>query len=270
MIRRCLHRPTGRPYACAVGLFTRAPSISDAVWNRTVGSLPIIDRLDDQEMERLRSLAQNFVRRMQFRWTDDLTPDDAVPACVAVQACLPVLNLGLSWYSRWKTVLIVPEDYETDVTNIDEAGVVHEGTEFAAGEYDSFGLIVMSLIDIDQSGRGTGYNVIIHEAAHVIDARTGAVDGAPPLHTDMDPRRWTNAFTAAYDDLQRRAISRGKRTRRKSALDPYAAEAPEEFFAVTSEMFFERPLRLRSEYPAVYDELALFYRQNPGESSDVR
>jgi MtfA peptidase len=246
-----------------VGLFTRSPSISDALWRRTVESLPIINRLTDEEIERLRHLAGNFVRRKQFMWTRDLTPDDAVRASVAAQACLPVLNLGLSWYSRWATILIVPEDYETDVTDVDEAGVVHEGTDLAAGEYAPSGLTVISLIDIAQSGQATGYNVVIHEAAHVIDARTGALDGAPPLHPGMDPRRWTDAFTAAYEDLQRRAISPGRRSRRKTALDLYAAEAPEEFFAVTSEMFFERPLRLRSEYPAVYEELAAFYRQNP-------
>ena len=249
-----------------MGLFTRAPSISDALWRQTVESLLIIDRLGEEDVERLRLLAQNFVRRKQFRWTDDLTPDNGIQASVAAQACLPVLNLGLSWYSRWGTILIVPEDYETDVTDVDEAGVVHEGTDFAAGEYASFGLTVISLIDVTQSGRGTGYNVVIHEAAHVIDARTGALDGAPPLHADMDPRRWTDAFTAAYTDLQRRATSPGRRTRRKTALDLYAAEAPEEFFAITSEMFFERPLRLRAEYPAVYDELSLFYRQDPAES----
>ena len=250
-----------------MGLFTRPPSISDALWERTVESLRIVDRLDSEERARLRLLAETFIRKKQFRWTDDLTPDEAVQASVAAQACLPVLNLGLSWYSRWRTVLIVPEDYETDVTEVDEAGVVHEGTDFAAGEYAPFGLTVISLIDIAESGHGSGYNVVIHEAAHVIDARGGDLDGAPPLHTGMDPRRWTEAFTAAYTDLQRRATSPRRSGRRKSAFDLYAAEAPEEFFAIASEMFFERPFRVRSEYPDVYDELALFYRQNPAASS---
>ena len=41
------------------------------------------------------------------------------------------------------------------------------------------------------------------------------------------------------------------------------AELPSEFFAVTSEVFFEDPLLLRQEYPEVYRQLALFYRQDP-------
>jgi Mlc titration factor MtfA (ptsG expression regulator) len=57
----------------------------------------------------------------------------------------------------------------------------------------------------------------------------------------------------------RRRVERGEDT----ALDPYAAEAPEEFFAVMSEHFFETPALLRELYPAVYEQLKLFYRQDP-------
>ena len=249
-----------------MGFFTRSPRIRDADWTTTMKGYAIIGRLGTDDATRLRALAELFLKKKQIRFHSAVAADGEVTVAIAAMACLPVLSLDLSWYSAWASVLIVPEDYETDVTDVDEAGVVHEGTDFAAGEYASFGLTVISLIDITQSGRGTGYNVVIHEAAHVIDARTGALDGAPPLHADMDPRRWTDAFTAAYTDLQRRATSPGRRTRRKTALDLYAAEAPEEFFAITSEMFFERPLRLRAEYPAVYDELSLFYRQDPAES----
>jgi Mlc titration factor MtfA (ptsG expression regulator) len=46
-------------------------------------------------------------------------------------------------------------------------------------------------------------------------------------------------------------------------IDPYAAEHPSEFFAVASEVFFEAPDLLRAEYPAVYAQLRLFYRQDP-------
>ena len=49
----------------------------------------------------------------------------------------------------------------------------------------------------------------------------------------------------------------------ETLLDPYAAEHPAEFFAVTSEAFFTDPHALRREFPALYDQLALFYRQDP-------
>ena len=55
------------------------------------------------------------------------------------------------------------------------------------------------------------------------------------------------------------ALERGKDT----WLDPYAAEHPSEFFAVVSEAFFENPAETQRRYPAVYEQLRLFYRQDP-------
>jgi Mlc titration factor MtfA (ptsG expression regulator) len=46
-------------------------------------------------------------------------------------------------------------------------------------------------------------------------------------------------------------------------IDPYASENPGEFFAVLSEVFFETPTVVRTEYPTVYEQLRQFYRQDP-------
>lgn len=249
-------------------LFNRRPRISDQDWSGALTTRSVFDHLSETEAHQLRILAEGFVRRRQFRWAGGLEHDESLVVAVAAMACLPIVNLGLSWYSRWGTVLIVPEDYETDFTETDEAGVVHEGTDYASGEYSAYGLIVLSAADVRRAGHGTGSNVVIHEAVHVIDARDGSLDGAPPLHAGMDAREWTDVFTRAYTDLQDRVVSprrrQAHRTRRRaSAFDPYAAEAPEEFLAVASELFFERPLRLRSEYPEVYEQLSTFFGQDP-------
>jgi Mlc titration factor MtfA (ptsG expression regulator) len=49
----------------------------------------------------------------------------------------------------------------------------------------------------------------------------------------------------------------------QTAIDPYAAEHPAEFFAVTSEYFFSAPVLLVEAYPEVYAQLKAFYRQDP-------
>jgi Mlc titration factor MtfA (ptsG expression regulator) len=74
----------------------------------------------------------------------------------------------------------------------------------------------------------------------------------------MDRRAWTQVFSEAYADMQQR-LDRHEYT----LIDPYAAEDPAEFFAVLSELFFERPDTLQDIYPAVYAQLAAFYRQDP-------
>jgi len=46
-------------------------------------------------------------------------------------------------------------------------------------------------------------------------------------------------------------------------LNPYAANSPAEFFAVISEYFFCAPGVLQTQLPDVYEQLQLYYRQNP-------
>ena len=74
----------------------------------------------------------------------------------------------------------------------------------------------------------------------------------------MNRQAWSDAFGPAYADFCAR-VDAGEET----WIDPYAAESPAEFFAVTSEVFFEAPDLLQAEYPAVYEQLRLFYRQDP-------
>lgn len=76
----------------------------------------------------------------------------------------------------------------------------------------------------------------------------------------MPVAEWATAMQQAYDDLNRQLDANPDA---ESAIDPYAAENPAEFFAVTSEYFFSAPDLLHQAYPLVYQQLALFYRQDP-------
>ena len=61
-----------------------------------------------------------------------------------------------------------------------------------------------------------------------------------------------------YDDFCRR-VDDGEET----IIDPYASEAPAEFFAVLSESFFEIPDVVAGEYPDLYNLFRRYYRQDP-------
>jgi Mlc titration factor MtfA (ptsG expression regulator) len=65
---------------------------------------------------------------------------------------------------------------------------------------------------------------------------------------------------SAFDDLNRQLDAN---PHADTEIDPYAAENPAEFFAVTSEYFFSAPDLLVSTYPQVYAQLSRFYRQDP-------
>ena len=75
----------------------------------------------------------------------------------------------------------------------------------------------------------------------------------------MQVKDWTQAMQQAYDHLNHYLDHHNPD---HAPIDPYAAENPAEFFAVTSEYFFSAPDLLNHAYPLVYQQLSLFYRQD--------
>jgi len=98
-------------------------------------------------------------------------------------------------------------------------------------------------------------NVVVHEIAHKLDARGGGADGAPPLPRSIDARTWAREFQAAFEHLSE-VVDRDET---QALIDPYAATAPEEFFAVASEYHFLAPDLLQAAYPEVARLTACFY-----------
>src|SRR4029077_15930214 len=135
-----------------------------------------------------------------------------------------------------------------------------------AGEAMPGGPVVLSWPDVEASADWdeAGMNLVIHEFAHKIDMRSGDANGCPPLPPEMPPHVWKKALTRAYEHFLAR-IERGDHT----AIDPYAAESPAEFFAVLSEVFFADPTLLQMEYPRVYRLFTQFYRQDPASRTEL-
>jgi Mlc titration factor MtfA (ptsG expression regulator) len=242
-------------------LLATAPLAAE-LWSEILVQHPILTRLDDEERVRLRDLTTIFLAEKQFDAVQGLELDEFQRTSIAVQACLPVLGLGIDWYNDWSTLILVPKEFKEKMETPD-GHLVHETNEELGGEVLPLGPVILSWRDIEDSGWGDGYNVVIHEMAHKLDARGGGVDGCPPLHRDMDFEEWKTVFTVAFEDLERKARRLGRRAERELTIDPYAATDPGEFFAVCSEVFFETPKVLRKEYPDVYRLLTQFYRQTP-------
>ena len=232
--------------------------LSEVEWSSLLAHHPILDGFSPAELGHLRELVTAFLRAKRFEAAEGIVLAGHMKAVIAVQACLPILNLGPKWYRNWKTVVVVPEHFEAKARILDPAGVVHEWEELRIGESWSRGPVVLSWPDVEASGWADGFNVVIHEAAHRLDLLDGAMNGRPPLHRKMNPVEWQRVFTAAYLGLERRLGGGGA-----AVVSDYALTSPSEFFAVVSEIFFERPHALKREYPQVYHLLEEFYRQDP-------
>lgn len=236
----------------------RHAMLPEEAWRAAVSGLSVLRGLSEEEMERLRELATLFLNEKQLVAAGGFSVDDDTRIKIAAQACLPILNLGLNYYAGWVSVIVYPGEFIPEHEFMDEAGVVHVVRDAMLGESWERGPVVLSGADAMRGGEHDGVNVVIHEFAHKLDILNGAMNGFPPLHREMSSERWAQSFTAAYADFCAKAEKN-----METALDPYGAESPAEFFAVTSEAFFETPHILQREYPDVYRQLAEFYRQDP-------
>ena len=237
----------------------RGHLIPDDTWSTLLGQHPILKGFSSEEERRLRELTTLFIHEKIFSGAEGIGLTDHLKAVIAVQASLPLLGLDIDWYENWRTVVVVPEGYREQFSEADEAGVVGDWEDDVSGISEPDGPVVLSWEDIELSGWGDGYNVVIHEAAHRLDLTDEADNGRPALHPGMDPEEWRRVFSGSFVDLRRRQHSR----KRRSRIDSYATESDSEFFAVASEYFFEKPRVLTAEYPEVYRLLAAFYRQDP-------
>lgn len=235
-------------------------AIAPLLWRSVLRALPFLAGLGEKEESRLQNMAIVFLAEKQITPLRGIALCDQDRLSIAIQACLPVLELGLDWYEGWVGVLVYPGDFRVQHAEMDADGVLHEWEDELAGESWQDGPVVLSWAALGEAGsvaRG-GVNVVIHEFAHKLDMRNGEADGVPPLHAGMDGSRWRAALGEAYAGFCD-AVDRSKDT----WLDPYAAEHPAEFFAVASEAFFEAPHELKRRYPDLYSQFVLFYRQDP-------
>lgn len=210
------------------------------------------------DRERLRELSLRFLLRKRFESGGDLVLTAAMQLRIATMAAVPILNLGLDWYRGWTSVIVYPAEFVPPGEYEDEFGVVHRDRHPLSGEAWFRGPVILAWDDVRAVGEEPGFNVVIHELAHKLDMLSDGPNGSPPLHPGMKPRDWRDSFQAAWDNLARREAEGGD-----LPIDPYALEDPGEFFAVSSEYFFEAPAVLAETWPEVYRQLSRFYRQDP-------
>lgn len=236
----------------------RRSTISEEQWSQAFTSLPLLHGLPADEKKSLQHLAILFIDDKFFEGAQGFEVTPAMMLIIALQACLPLLNTGVRSYDGWYTVIVYPAGFAPERVVRDEYGIEHSVKSNLSGEAWLRGPVVLSWSDTVHAGVIDGHNLVIHEFAHKLDMLNGDANGFPPLHINMSSAKWAKAFTAGFEDFVHKC-HRGKHI----GIDCYAASSPAEYFAVLSEVFFERPDIIKKHYADVYQQLRLYYRQDP-------
>ncbi|WP_249583391.1 zinc-dependent peptidase [Pseudomonas viridiflava] len=234
--------------------------VSTELWQTLRQRLPILDGLSAEQEAQLRDACVLFLHDKHLTALPGVELNDEHRLFLAAQAQLPLLNLGdLNWYQGFHEIVLYPDDFVSPQRHRDASGIEHEWDGEHSGEAWLQGPVILAWQGVLSSGDWDGYNLVIHELAHKLDMLNGDANGLPPLHSDMRITEWAGAMQSAFEDLNRQLDLNPDA---ETAIDPYAAQDAAEFFAVTSEYFFSAPDLLHASYPAVYDQLKAFYRQD--------
>lgn len=178
----------------------------------------------------------------------EISPLDRI--LVGASAVIPILGFHDWEYRNLGTVLLYPDTFNKDF-------------QFAEGDRNIMGMVGDGYMNgqmiLSQSALRHGFsksagseNTGIHEFVHLIDKSDGATDGVPQYFIK-------HGYTIPWVKMMHKEIQ--KIEDNKSDINPYAITNEAEFFAVTSEYFFENPERMKDKHPALYDSLSKIFGQ---------
>lgn len=262
------------------GWFARrraARQIPQALWQSTLARLPFLAQLPADEGQRLRMLAQAFLAQKEFQGAHGLVITDEIATAIAAQAVLPLLHLdprepvaALQWYDDFVGIVVHPGEAVAVRETVDEDGVVHAWDEVLSGEAMEGGPVMLSWPDVAEAGATAeqGYNVVVHEFIHKMDMRDGAPDGCPPLPAGFlgsasargARAAWLAVLEPVYQEFREKVIIAERFGGAPTWLDPYGAEALDEFFAVACEAYFVNRARFATEFAPLLTLFDAFFR----------
>lgn len=177
--------------------------------------------------------------------------DDELKLLVAASAVVVVFGRPGFRYPQLRDVVVYDQAFD-DEYNVKEDGNI-------LGMVHGQGPILFSARSLRQGFRGEhdGRNVGYHEFAHVLDFEYGRADGVPGFMPWGAIQPWLKEMHSETAKIEAH----------RSVLRTYAAENEAEFFAVATEVFFERPTQLKTKAPELYALLTQAYGQDPAERS---
>lgn len=231
-----------------------------AAWREIVRRhVPLARELPAAQHLRLKEHIQVLLAEVPFIGCAGLEVSDEMRVTIAAQAAFLLLGRGGS-FGNLREVLVYPGHFVVPRSEAGAGGVVHEGRDVLAGQSWQRGQVIVAWDSVKDGAADPhdGANVVMHEFAHQLDQDTGAANGAPYVGRGALQQAWARVMNQEFDALHAR-LARAEST----LIDPYAAASPAEFFAVTTELFFERPDALAAERPALYEQLKRCYRLDP-------
>lgn len=206
--------------------------------------------LSKEEKEHFEFKIQEFLLNCRITGIDT-TVDMEDKLLVAASAVIPIFQFRNWRYTNIYEVLLYPgmfnDKFETRGPDRRIMGMV--GTGYMEGKM----VLSKPALHHGFQNESDKKNTAIHEFVHLIDKFDGAVDGIPTLLLEKQ-------YVIPWFDLINKKIE--EIYQNNSDINPYGGTNKQEFFAVASEYFFERPKLLAQKHPLLYKLLEEVFDQD--------
>ena len=214
--------------------------------------------LDPEQQKRFRRELQVFLGEKRITGIK-LELDTTTRVLTAASAIIPIFGFPEWEWDQISEILVYPDRFDREFAF---EGDTQRHTMGMVGTGALNRLMILSKPDLLGGFRNPGdkRNVGLHEFAHLVDKSDGTIDGLPGVGLER-------AAIGPWIELVRRKMEEMRRG--DSDINPYGLTNEAEFFAVTTEYFFERPGVMERKHPELYAMLSRVFNQNPGERAAV-
>ena len=179
------------------------------------------------------------------------TVEDIDRIYIAASAIIPVFNFDGWEYFNLHEILLYPDSFNDEYRQ--QGGGRNILGMVGSGAMNH--VMILSQFELRQAfiNHSAKENTAIHEFVHLVDKTDGEIDGVPESLVDKK-------YIIPWLQLMHSEINRIKEN--ESDINPYGATNEAEFFAVTSEYFFERPHLFAEKHPELFQLLQKIFSKN--------
>ncbi len=224
-------------------------------YQKVLNQIPYYNLLDKKTKLKLHYKMLVFIEEKEWiGMKNDVTFEMKV--VISFYACLMIVNLDEKSYENLNTIYVYPYEYILDeVKSYD--GIYTQEKSILEGQ-STGGVVLVSWHHAKKEAyHFKKNNVIIHEFAHELDFEDGVADGVPILE-NMKYKSWASIMFQTFKTLNSKSL-KNRFLGKYKLFGHYAALNEAEFFAVSSELFFEKPRQLQHDFPIIYKQLKGFY-----------
>lgn len=209
-------------------------------------------RLDQSQKERFEQDVFHFLKTIKVTGAKgaEVTLEDRL--LVASSAVIPLFGFPQWHYTYLDEVILYPSAFDLNF-NLRNPDQIVTGLVGSGGAMEGKMILSKPALHYGFDVNNDKKNVAIHEFVHLFDKEDGYIDGIPPGFDGKE-------FTLPWVELMRKKTL--EIVAKDSDINKYASTNQQEFFAVASEYFFERPSLLKKKHPELYTSLSHIFQQD--------